>query len=121
MVDRDHCYTKATVAVAENSDPFGPTLLWRIPVDVATPEVVRGWDVTVAHDPFGHGLTEKQEKYAGLIAKGVSNAEACSIVGIHRRTRTRWRLGRTALNTSGERIHYPPVGVPAAPRERHPR
>lgn len=69
----------------------------------------------------GHGLTEKQDKFARLVAQGVSNAEACRVVGIHRRTGTRWRLGRTVLNTVGEKVHYPPVSVPAAPRERHPR
>ncbi len=69
----------------------------------------------------GNGLTEKQDKFAQLVAKGVSNAEACRIVGINRRTGTRWRLGRTILNTAGEEVHYPPVSVPAAPRQRHPR
>lgn len=43
------------------------------------------------------------------------------MVGIHRRTGTRWRLGRTILNTAGEPVQYPPVGIAAAPRERHPR
>lgn len=69
----------------------------------------------------GGGLTEKQDKFVRLIAQGVSNSEACRIVGIHRRTGTRWRLGRTILNTAGEPVHYPPVGIAAAPRERHPR
>jgi len=66
-------------------------------------------------------LTEKQDKFVRLIAQGVSNSEACRLVGIHRRTGTRCRLGRTVLNTAGEKVHYPPVSVPAAPRERHPR
>ncbi len=69
----------------------------------------------------GAGLTEKQDKFMRLIAQGVSNSEACRLVGIHRRTGTRWRLGRTVLNTVGEKVHYPPVSLPAAPRERHPR
>jgi IS30 family transposase len=69
----------------------------------------------------GGGLTEKQDKFVRLIAQGVSNSEACRIVGIHRRTGTRWRLGRTILNTAGESVHYPPVAIAAAPRERHPR
>ena len=69
----------------------------------------------------GAGLTEKQDKFVRLIAQGVSNSEACRLVGIHRRTGTRCRLGRTVLNTAGEKVHYPPVSVPAAPRERHPR
>lgn len=66
-------------------------------------------------------MTEKQDKFVRLIAQGVSNCEACRLVGIHRRTGARWRLGRTVLNTAGERVHYPPVSVPAAPSERHPR
>lgn len=69
----------------------------------------------------GGGLTEKQDKFVRLIAQGVSSSEACRIVGIHRRTGTRWRLGRTILNSAGEPVHYPPVGIAAAPRERHPR
>jgi IS30 family transposase len=69
----------------------------------------------------GAGLTEKQDRFVRLIAQGVSNSEACRLVGIHRRTGTRWRLGRTILNTAGEPVHYPPVGIVAAPRERHAR
>jgi hypothetical protein len=53
----------------------------------------------------GGALTEKQDKFVRLIARGVPNAEACRIVGINRRTgRTRWRrLGRTILNTAAAR------------------
>jgi hypothetical protein len=40
---------------------------------------------------------------------GVSNSEACRVVGINRRTGTRWRYGRTILNTAGEPVHYPAV------------
>jgi IS30 family transposase len=56
-----------------------------------------------------------------LIAQGVSNAEACRRVGINRRTGTRWRFGRTILNTAGEAVQYPPVHVPTPPKPRHPR
>jgi IS30 family transposase len=66
-------------------------------------------------------LTEKQEWFARLIAQGVSNAEACRKVGINRRTGTRWRFGRTILNTAGAAVHYPPVRIASAPRARHPR
>ena len=69
----------------------------------------------------GGAQTEKQDKFVRLIAQGVPNAEACRIVGINRRTGTRWRLGRTILNTAGEKVHYPAVSVASAPRERHPR
>jgi hypothetical protein len=39
--------------------------------------------------------SEKREQFARLIVRGVSNAEACRIVGINRRTGKRWRHGRT--------------------------
>jgi transposase, IS30 family len=69
-----------------------------------------------------HGvmLVEKQEWFARVIGQGVSNSEACRIVGINRRTGTRWRYGRTILNTSGQAVHYPPVRL-TAPTAPHPR
>src|SRR5664280_1625980 len=51
----------------------------------------------------------KREQFARLIAQGVSNAEACRIVGINRRTGKRWRHGRTISTSDGRRLHYPPV------------
>ena len=68
----------------------------------------------------GRALTEKQDRFVRLIAQGVSNREACRIVGINRRTGTRWRLGRTIRNTAGEAVHYPPVRI-LTPPKRHPR
>jgi transposase, IS30 family len=68
----------------------------------------------------GCALTEKQDRFVRLIAEGVSNREACRIVGINRRTGTRWRLGRTIRNTAGEAVHYPPVRI-LTPPKRHPR
>ena len=65
-------------------------------------------------------MLEKQEWFTRLIAEGVSNAEACRIVGINRRTGTRWRYGRTILTTAGQAVHYPPVR-PTAPKAPHPR
>ena len=65
-------------------------------------------------------VVEKQERFVRLIAQGVPNAEACRIVGINRRTGTRWRYGRTILNTAGEPVHYPAVSFIAA-KPRHPR
>jgi transposase, IS30 family len=65
-------------------------------------------------------LVEKQQWFARVIAQGVSNSEACRIVGINRRTGTRWRYGRTIPNTAGEAVHYPPVRL-TAPRAPHPR
>jgi hypothetical protein len=66
-------------------------------------------------------LTEKQDWFVRLIAQGVPNAEASRIVGINRRTGTRWRFGRRILNTAGEPVHYPPVHSTPASRSRHPR
>jgi transposase, IS30 family len=68
----------------------------------------------------GRALTEKQDRFVRLIAQGVSNGEACRIVGINRRTGTRWRFGRTIRNTAGEAVHYPPVQI-LTPPKRHPR
>ncbi|HZA86867.1 MAG TPA: IS30 family transposase [Acidimicrobiales bacterium] len=53
--------------------------------------------------------TAKREWFARLIARGVSNAEACRIVGVNPRTGKRWRHGRTIASSSGRRLHYPPV------------
>jgi transposase len=63
---------------------------------------------------------EKQELFTRLIAQGISNSEACRIVGINRKTGTRWRYGRTVRNTSGEPVQYPPVKI-AVLRPRSPR
>lgn len=68
----------------------------------------------------GRALTEKQDRFVRLIAQGLSNREACRIVGINRRTGTRWRLGRTIRSTAGEAVHYPPVRI-SPPPPRHPR
>ena len=53
--------------------------------------------------------TAKREWFARLIARGVSNAEACRIVGVNPRTGKRWRHGRTITTGRGRRLHYPPV------------
>ena len=68
----------------------------------------------------GGMVVEKQEWFVRLIAQGVSNSEACRIVGINRRTGTRWRYGRTIVNKASEPVHYPPV-TSAAPKPPHPR
>jgi IS30 family transposase len=64
--------------------------------------------------------TAKREQFARLIARGVSNSEACRLVGINRRTGKRWRHGRTITSSSGARLHYPPV-IGARTREISPR
>jgi IS30 family transposase len=69
--------------------------------------------------PGGGVQAEKQQRYVWLIAQGVSNAEACRLVGINRRTGTRWRYGRSVLNSAGEVLHYPAVTItPEKPRSR---
>src|SRR5512135_276044 len=53
--------------------------------------------------------TAKREEFTRLISRGVSNAEACRIVGVNPRTGKRWRHGRAITSSSGRRLHYPPV------------
>jgi transposase, IS30 family len=53
--------------------------------------------------------TDKREWFARLIARGVTNSEACRIVGVNRKTGKRWRHGRTITSSNGKRLHYPPV------------
>ncbi|WP_254885586.1 IS30 family transposase [Streptomyces sp. NA02950] len=60
-------------------------------------------------------LTREREAYFRLMQQGVSNTEACRIVGINRRTGKRWRYGR---GVSGSNKAAPPinsVGPPSAP------
>jgi IS30 family transposase len=54
-------------------------------------------------------LTEQRQVFAQLIAQVVSNSEACRILGINRRTGTRWRFGRDIPASGGRTLHYPPV------------
>ena len=53
--------------------------------------------------------TAKREQWARLTQRGVSNSEACRIVGINVRTGKRWRHGRTVVTAGGRRLHYAPV------------
>lgn len=69
----------------------------------------------------GSRLTEKQEQFGRLIAQGMSNSEVCRVVGINRRTGTRWRYGRTVCSTAGEAVHYPAVCAFRPPMPRHSR
>jgi transposase-like protein len=64
--------------------------------------------------------TAKRELFAALIGRGVSNSQACRIVGINRRTGKRWRHGRTITSSSGRRLHYAPV-IDTRKREISPR
>lgn len=51
----------------------------------------------------------QRKEYARLRQQGVSNAEACRIVGINRRTGSRWLYGRSIPRATGGELHYPPV------------
>ena len=53
-------------------------------------------------------LYAKREAFARLIAEGVPSARACRIVGVCRRTGTRWRNGRR-LVSGGRVLNLPPV------------
>jgi len=45
--------------------------------------------------PGGPPLSEKRDLYIELVSKGLSNSAACRVVGVNRRTGTRWRRGQT--------------------------
>ncbi len=57
-------------------------------------------------------LTEERRVYLQLMQQGVSNAEACRIVGINRRTGKRWRNGRVP---SGGHVGASPITTVAPP------
>ena len=52
-------------------------------------------------------LMAQRQEFARLLAKGLNNSEACRLVGVNRRTGTRWRFGRTVTSSSGAELHYP--------------
>ena len=54
-------------------------------------------------------LAAKREQFGLLIARGIGNAEACRIVGVHPQTGKRWRRGRVMTSSSGARLHYAAV------------
>ena len=54
-------------------------------------------------------LAAKREQFGRLIARGIGNAEACRIVGVHPQTGKRWRRGRLMTSSSGARLHYAAV------------
>jgi len=66
------------------------------------------------------GQAENQQRYAQLIAGGVTNSEACRLVGIDRKTGNRWRYGRKVRNSAGALVIYPPVKIEQA-KPRSPR
>jgi len=60
-------------------------------------------------------LAEKRDQYLRLMAQGMNNSEACREVGINRRTGTRWRYGRTIVNSAGDERTYPPINQAEPP------
>ena len=54
-------------------------------------------------------LAAKREQLGRLIARGIGNAEACRIVGVHPKTGKRWRRGRAMASSGGARLHYAAV------------
>ena len=70
--------------------------------------------------PAGGVQAEKQQRYVQLIAQGVNNSEACRLVGINRKTGSRWRYGRRVRNSAGALVIYPPVKIEES-RPRSPR
>jgi transposase, IS30 family len=54
-------------------------------------------------------LAAKRKQFAGLIARGAGNAEACRIVGVRPKTGKRGRRGRSMTSSGGAGLHYAPV------------
>src|SRR5450830_1779039 len=59
--------------------------------------------------PGPEPLMARRQEFTTLITRGVSNSEACRVVGVNRRTGTRWRYGRTVTSSSGAELHSQPV------------
>ena len=47
----------------------------------------------LARTPGPSARVVERERFMALIGRGISNAEACRIVGVNRRTGTRWSHG----------------------------
>ena len=58
----------------------------------------------------GTPLTSERERYLRLVAQGMSNVDACREVGVHR-TGTRWRDGRTMIDSGGHARDDAPIGA----------
>lgn len=71
----------------------------------ATPTLAGAWN---AASRAGPGLSEQRQAFARLIAQGVSNSEACGIVGINRRTGHAGDPGDIPAS-GGRTLHYPPA------------
>jgi len=60
-------------------------------------------------------LTSERDLYISLMRQSVSNAAACRIVGVNRKTGHRWRYGRSITIRAGEIRTYPAITRPAHP------
>ena len=54
-------------------------------------------------------VAETRVEYAPLMKQGISNAEACRMLKINRRTGMRWRHGRTVKKPHGRETIYAPI------------
>ena len=114
-------YQSSNINTNNNRRQVAPLQARRIPADVATP--TRLWRLqcgTGGRTPAGGVQAEKQQRYVQLIAQGVSNSEACRLVGINRKTGNRWRYGRRVRNSAGALVIYAPVKITES-RPRSPR
>ncbi len=57
--------------------------------------------------PGAAPLTVQRDHYLRLVARGMSNSQACREVGVNRKTGHRWRFGRTVTTSSGRTVCYP--------------
>lgn len=55
------------------------------------------------------GKTNERAKFMELIRQGMSSSEACRVLGVNRKTGSRWRNGRVAMQPDGTVRHYAPV------------
>ena len=60
-------------------------------------------------------MTETRSEYARLMRQGISNAEACRMLKINRRTGMWWRHGRIVKNAHGRETTYAPISRIAPP------
>lgn len=84
-------------------------------------EVVMGRARRGSKRPGRARLLEQRRMYAELIVQKVSNSEACRILGVNRRTGSRWRYGRHLPGTDGVDRQYAPMIPEPAPRSCSPR
>ena len=60
-------------------------------------------------------LTSQRDQYRALMRLGMSNAAACRVVGVNRKTGHRSRYGRAVTTRTGEIRTYAPISGPPVP------